>query len=194
MSSKLILASTSIYRKELLSKLSLDFTAHAPDFDEESVKNQGLTPENLASLLAKEKAQSLRGKFPQATIIGSDQVVALENQIFSKAVHRENAINSLKKLQGQRHKIITAICVLGPKGEILEHTDITYMQMRLLQDEEIERYVDLEQPLASAGSYKIEGLGISLFEKIESEDFNAIIGLPLIKLCRMLRSLGYQIP
>jgi septum formation protein len=191
MKSQLILASTSVYRQELLKKLGVPFTAQKPVCDEDQYKSQIADPLALASLLASEKAKSLLK--PGCVLIGGDQVVALEEQILGKSKTREKAIQQLQFMQGKAHQLVTAICVLSEE-KVLNYIDITHLKMKPLNTAQIAAYVDSEKPFDCAGSYKIESLGISLFESIETQDFTAIQGLPLLKLSQMLNQFGFQIP
>lgn len=187
----LILASTSVYRQELLKKLGLSFSAQAPLFDEEAFKNKGLPPIELAQTLARGKAESLA----KAThcVIGGDQLVSFEGKILGKAKTFEKAIEQLSGLQGKTHELITAVCVLY-KQEKTEWINVTRLSMRKLSREQIEAYLKKDNPLDCAGSYKIELNGLSLFENIETSDFSAIQGLPLLELGSVLSKYGYLVP
>lgn len=182
---QLILASTSKYRQELLSRLAYKFTAQAPLIDEEKEKDPSLSPQALAEKLAELKAASLRG--PNRIVIGGDQLVAFEGKILGKAHTAEKAVDQLLAMQGKTHELITAITVFIDEEKIA-FTDITRMHMKKMTREQIERYVQLDMPVDCAGSYKIEKHGIMLFDKIESEDFTAIQGLPLIALNKILET------
>lgn len=184
---QLILASTSKYRQELLSRLAYNFTARPPLVDEEKEKDPRLTPRELAEKLARMKAESLRSE--DSIIIGGDQLVAFEGRILGKAHTIENAIAQMQAMQGKTHELITAICVISG-DKVIPYTDITRMHMKALSREQIERYIQLDMPLDCAGTYKIEKHGIMLFDKIESQDFTAIQGLPLIELGKILENLG----
>lgn len=187
MKKQLILASTSKYRQELLHRLALAFSAEPPLIDEDKEKDPSLSPQGLAERLAFLKAQSLQG--PNKIIIGGDQVVSFQGKILGKSHTLERAIEQLTAMQGQVHELITAICVLDG-NKVHTFTDITRMHMKQLSPEQIENYVKLDQATDCAGSYKIEKHGIALFEKIESEDFTAIQGLPLIELGKILKTCG----
>ncbi len=184
---QLILASTSKYRQELLSRLAYTFTATPPLIDEEKEKDPTLAPRALAEKLARMKAESLRSE--NAIVIGGDQLIAFEGRILGKAHTVENAVAQLQAMQGKSHELITAICVVAGT-QVIPYTDITRMHMKKLSREQIEHYVQLDMPLDCAGSYKIEKHGIKLFDKIESQDFTAIQGLPLIELGKILENLG----
>lgn len=189
----LVLASSSRYRKELLARLGLPFAAEKPDCDEDAYKSRGLSPEQLAETLALAKARSLAGRFPGATILGSDQVAAIDGKILDKPGTAEKAVEQLMLLSGREHRLITAVALLV--GErLLQHTDVTRLSMRRLTPAQIERYVALDEPLDCAGSYRLESRGIALFSRIDSADHTAIVGLPLIALTGMLAGLGHEIP
>jgi septum formation protein len=191
--SGIVLASTSPYRRALLERLGLAFSAQAPDCDEEALKDPRLRPQELAEHLAAAKARSLVGQHPQAIIIGSDQLVDLDGEILGKPGSASAAVAQLERMSGRSHRLITAMALY--QGDRLHrHTDITVLHMRCLQRAELERSVAADAPLDCAGSYKLERQGIALFERIESADHSAITGLPLIALCSLLRSLGVAIP
>lgn len=187
----LLLASTSPYRRELLGKLGLSFEAKAPICDEDEFKKLIKDPVNLATTLAFEKAKSLANS--QNIVIGGDQLAALENKIFGKPKTAEKACEQLSQMSGKTHELVTAVCVFAA-GEAHPILNITRLKMRKLTRIEIENYVGLDQPMDSAGSYKIEKSGLTLFEKIECEDFSAIQGLPLMALTSLLSQWGFEIP
>lgn len=194
MTAPLILASTSKYRKQLLEQLNVPFTAMAPLVDEDLLKRQSsVSLADLPLFLARKKAESLVAQHPNSVIIGSDQMGLMGNIPLNKAGSREKAIRQLTQLAGRSHQLITAMSVFA-RGQWLHHVDTTTLHMRSLTAEQITRYVDLENPIDCSGSYKIESLGISLFEKIETQDHTAIVGLPLIALCRTLNAVGIPIP
>lgn len=184
---ELILASTSIYRKDLLSRLGHPFTAMSPLIDEEKEKNPQWSPQELAEKLAFLKAQSLAGE--GRVVIGGDQLVAFEGKILGKPHTSEKAVEQLLSMQGKTHELITAVCVFDG---FTPHkiTDITRLTMKTLSRADLEKYVERDQPLNCAGAYKIEKHGIGLFAKIESKDFTAIQGLPLIELSKVLDTVG----
>ena len=189
----LILASTSSYRRELLQRLRLTFRCLAPQVDEEPYKISGANPSSIAAVLAVKKAESLSGIAPGAVIIGSDQVVDCDGELLGKPGTTARAIEQLEQLAGREHRLITGVAVWHRFRTQL-YVDHTTLVMRRLTRAEIERYVALDQPLDCAGSYKIESLGITLFEAIESTDQTAIVGLPLIAVTTMLRQLGIELP
>ncbi len=191
---KLVLASTSPYRRALLERLGVAFQVAAPRCDEEALKEPGQPPAYVAMRLSRAKALSLLTGNEGAFILGSDQVVDLDEQILGKPHTVPGAIAQLKRLRGRAHQLVTGLALVCPNGEIETHLDVHTLTMRNLSDAEIERYVERELPLDCAGSYKIESAGISLFERIEGEDFTAITGLPLMKLSHLLRAHGFHTP
>lgn len=187
----LILASTSRYRAELLNRLRISFSSAAPDVDEAALP--GESPATQAQRLAAAKAAAVARQHPGSWAIGSDQVAELNGQPLGKPGTREAAIAQLTAMSGHEVQFHTAVCV---SDGIAQHQaiDLTRVRFRPLQTAEIERYIDAEQPLDCAGSFKCEGLGITLFDAIESSDPTALIGLPLIKTAQLLRQAGYQLP
>jgi septum formation protein len=192
---RLVLASTSPYRRALLERLGLPFRCRAPLCDESTLQRDwsGLGPVRLSEELAWAKASSLREEEPDSTTIGCDQVVSLGGQIFGKPGTAERAVDQLMSMSGQAHELITSM-VVAHRGEVYRHTDVTRLRMRPLERDAIERYVAADRPFDCAGSYKLESRGIVLFDQIESEDHSAITGLPLIALVTILRKLGFPIP
>ena len=193
----LILASTSPYRRELLGRLGLPFRAMAPLCNEEQLKDPAWTPRDLAERLAEAKARSLEAAHPRATIIGSDQVAALQYDnrwvILGKPGTPERAVEQLGQLSGRNHLLITALVVLH-HGRVLRHTDQTRLSMRDLPRDRLAAYVAADNPVDCAGAYKLEARGITLFDRIASEDHSAITGLPLIALTRLLATCGFVVP
>lgn len=189
----LVLASTSPYRRALLERLGVPFRAIAPAVDEDEFKARGLSPLALAETLARAKAESVGLGLPESIVIGSDQVAAIDGRALGKPGSVEAAEAQLEALAGRTHELVTAVAVRN-RGSTISHTDITTLVMRPLSVEEISRYVTADRPLDCAGSYKLESRGITLFEKIVSDDHTAIVGLPLIALTTILRSLGMEIP
>ena len=201
----LILASTSPYRRELLSRLGVEFAVARPETDE--TPQPGETPDALAVRLAAAKAEAAlaRGALARdglgpeggpanAWAIGSDQVAELDGRPLGKPGTVENAEAQLAAMSGRAVRFLTALCLAGPNGRRLEALDVTVVRFRALRTDEIARYVARERPLDCAGSFKSEGLGIALFEAIETRDPTALIGLPLIATARLLREAGYAIP
>lgn len=181
----LVLASTSPYRRRLLARLGLLFETVAPDYDEE--RNLPLGPRRTALHHAHGKAASV-GR-PEAIVIGSDQVVALENEILGKPGTIAGAESQLRRLSGRRHRLITAL-VLVDGARLRRHVDTHWVQVRTLSDEEIRAYVARDRPLDCAGSYRIEAAGPLIMERIDGADPSAIEGLPLMALGRLLRELS----
>ena len=189
----LILASTSRYRRQLLDRLGLAYTAVPPTCDEEALKDPALAPLALAEHLAEAKAASLVAQHPTAVIIGSDQICALDDEILHKPGTAARAVEQLMRLAGREHRLITSM-VVAQGARRWRHTDVTTLRMRSLEREALERYVAADQPLDCSGAYKLEQRGIALFERIDSADHTAIIGLPLIALCSFLRTNNYPVP
>jgi septum formation protein len=192
-SARIILASTSRYRRQLVERLGVTFECLAPLVDEESLKDPRLSPLELAKYLARAKAQSIAELHPSAIVIGSDQLAVIDDRVLGKPGSRVKAIEQLTHMSGREHRLITAMSVWH-QGQAHEHVDVTTLTMRVLRQDEIERYVDADEPLDCAGSYKLESLGIALFESIESSDHTAITGLPLIALVGILRDLAVVLP
>ena len=190
--SRLILASTSIYRRELLSRLRLPFDTARPEVDESPLP--GESPLALAERLAMAKAAVIAQREPRAFVIGSDQVAELDGTPLGKPGSRDGAIAQLGAMSGREVRFRTAVCVQRNDAAPRIAMDTTTVRFRPLSLAEIERYVDAEQPLDCAGSFKSEGLGITLFEAIESNDPTALIGLPLIAISRLLRESGFVLP
>lgn len=189
---RLVLASTSAYRRELLNRLGLDFECMAPGADETPLP--GEAHHALATRLARAKAEAVRAAHPGAVIIGCDQVAVLEDgRVLGKPGDHAAAAAQLRAMSGRGVEFLTALCVLGPKGTLQEHTETVMVRMRPLAADEIERYLLKDKPYDCAGSAKVEGAGVALTESISSHDPTALIGLPLIALCRMLRAEGIQV-
>ncbi|MBA3686285.1 MAG: septum formation protein Maf [Planctomycetes bacterium] len=190
----LILASTSRYRRTLLERLGVPFRCEAPRCDEDALKPGGpRDPVALAAYLAEAKAASVAGAFPDAIVIGSDQLVALDQDVLGKPGDATGATAQLTRMSGREHRLVTALVVIS-KGQCHRHNDITTLAMRRLDAAAIARYIAADQPFDCAGSYKLECRGIALFERIDSADHSAITGLPLIALTTRLRALGVPIP
>lgn len=190
---ELVLASTSKYRVELLGRLGIAFRAVPHEVDERAVEPRGRGPEAIASHLAKAKAESLTSSFPNAAILGSDQVVAVGDTILEKPGTYEKACAQLALLAGREHRIVTAIYLRHPNGIQLEHLDVHRMHVRPLSRAAIERYVRADEPFDCAGSYRLESRGISLFSSIEGSDHTGIVGLPLIATVSLLERAGIPV-
>ncbi|OQK15697.1 septum formation inhibitor Maf [Methyloprofundus sedimenti] len=188
----LVLASSSKYRKTLLEKLRLNFICADPGIDESSKKNEN--PKQLALRLAKEKAHALVPDYPGHLIIASDQVAILDQVQLQKPGNRQNAIKQLQLSSGSKVIFYTSVCILNSAtNEIKYDLDSCTVYFKKLNDQQIKNYVDLEKPYGCAGSFKSEGLGIALFERIEGDDPNALIGLPLIKLIGLLDAFNIDV-
>ena len=188
---QLILASSSIYRRQLLERLGLPFTAISADIDETPLEHE--LPEAMTQRLARLKASALSKQFPKAWIIGSDQSADLHGQIIGKPGNHERAFAQLKQMQGKTVVFHTALCLL--QGENQKTVSVpTRVRFRNLPDAILENYLRIEKPYDCAGSAKSEGMGIILLEHIESDDPTALIGLPLIALSGLLREAGFAIP
>jgi septum formation protein len=192
----IILASSSRYRQELLTRLAYNFIAIAPDIDESPI--DGETAAELAQRLAIEKAAAIAANSPQALVIGSDQTLAIKGShstaILGKPGSHAKAVAQLEQLSGQNVEFATGLCVLSPGGSKQVAVIPTTVTFRSLTRAEIERYLEREPAFDCAGSAKVEGLGISLMERVTSDDPTALIGLPLITLAHFMRAAGYPCP
>lgn len=188
---QLVLASSSPFRKELLHKIYAHFEAASPDIDES--QKPGETPLELSSRLALEKANALSCRYPNHFIIGSDQVAMLGNTQLTKPGSHEKSVEQLSLSSGKTITFYTSVCVLNSQsGESITEVDTCKVYMRTLTIQEIEHYVKRDKPYGCAAAFKSEGLGITLFEKIEGNDPNALVGLPLIKLTKILSTMGHK--
>ncbi|MBL0919807.1 MAG: septum formation inhibitor Maf [Hydrogenophaga sp.] len=189
----LVLGSTSRYRRELLQRLGLPFEVLAPGVDETPLPSE--TPVSLARRLALAKAHAVARQHPAAVVIGSDQVADLHGEPLGKPGTHERAVEQLRRMRGQSVVFQTALAVVCLESGF-EATELApvHVQFRDLGDDEIERYLRAEQPYDCAGSAKSEGLGIALLDRIDSDDPTALVGLPLIRTCRLLRAAGVQVP
>jgi septum formation protein len=189
----LILASTSVYRRELLTRLGLPFETLAPGVSEAHIAHE--SPADRAMRLALEKARAVARGHPQAVVIGADQVAACGERLLDKPGCAVGSRQQLEALSGRTALFYTACAVLGGSREVhLAHVDTTSVLVRALSAGEIERYVARERPYDCAGGFRAESLGIALFECIESRDPTALIGLPLIWLAGALRQAGFALP
>ena len=192
---RLILASSSPYRRQLLERLGLPFEVMAPDIDEHALA--GESPDATAMRLARQKAQAIAQRAPGSVVIGSDQVATLDGEQIGKPGNHANALAQLQKMRGRRVVFHTALCVWDDRaaaltgGAQLENVQ-SFVTFRELPDAELDAYLRLEQPYDCAGSAKNEGLGIAILERIDSTDPTALTGLPLIALTGMLRKAGFQ--
>ena len=188
----LVLASSSVYRRELLSRLRLPFTWVSPDIDETPLSDE--SPLMSAQRLAQAKARAVATAHPQALVIGSDQVADLHGKPLGKPGNHARAVRQLRALSRQRVIFHTAVCLFDARHDKMQLRNTpSAVQFRELTEAQIERYLQLEQPYDCAGSAKVESLGIALAEKIESDDPTALIGLPLIALVSMLKHLHIEV-
>ena len=184
----LILASSSPFRRELLARLKIPFHCDAPEIDE--TRHAGEPPDSLALRLAEEKSRALAQKYPNALIIGSDQVATANGKIYGKPKTLENAVLQLQELSGATAHFLTALALFNTQSKNLQSQVVaTHVQFRKLTESEIQKYLENEpDAVLCAGAAKSESLGITLLESISSPDPTALIGLPLIALCQMLRT------
>jgi MAF protein len=188
----LVLASTSPFRRQLLERLGLEFTAEAPQIDE--TRRSGEPPEAMVVRLAAAKARAVAPKHPQALVIGSDQVAAIDGRLLGKPGDRARAIEQLGHCSGRTVTFHTGLCLLDAgRGRAQTRCEPFRVHFRALSRAQIEGYVDRERPFECAGSFKSEGLGIALFERLEGDDPNTLIGLPLIRLVTMLAAEGIDV-
>lgn len=189
---QIVLASTSRYRRELLGRLGLPFEVANPQADESPLPEEA--PESLALRLSEIKARAVAQAFPDALIIGSDQVATVDGKIYGKPGTHERAIAQLRELSGKTVNFFTGLCLLDAKNGVAEVRGIPMLvKFRELTDKEIENYLAREPAYDCAGSAKSEGLGIALLASMQGDDPNALVGLPLIALCEMLRNKGVQV-
>ena len=190
---KIILASSSPYRKLLLGQLRFPFDTFAPNVNE--IRRPGEEPADLVARLAREKGRAVADQFPDALVIGSDKLAVCDGTVLGKPGTPENAILQLGSFSGRTVEFQTAVAVMcSGSGYLFERTVITQVQFRVLQEEEIHRYVQADNPLDCAGSFKSEALGISLLDSMVSPDPTAIVGLPLIAVSQGLRGAGFDLP
>lgn len=190
---RLILASTSVYRRQLLERLKVPFEVANPGIAEPHLP--GEAPPARSARLAAEKAQAVARSHPQALVIGSDQVAVCRGQVLDKPGSEAGSWSHLRLLSGSVADFHTAVALIGPDaGALIAFTDLTRVHFRTLSEAEIRRYVSLEKPYDCAGAFRAESLGISLFERIESADPTGLVGLPLIALSRALRQAGFELP
>lgn len=192
MNAPLVLASTSPYRRELLARLRLPFETARPEVDESPRPDE--PPATLALRLAVAKAEVVAAARPDAWVIGSDQVAELDGRPLGKPGGHDNAIAQLAAMSGRSVRFHTGVCLVRAGNAATTAVDLTVVRFRTLERDGIERYLDAERPFDCAGSFKCEGLGICLFEAIETCDPTALVGLPLIGTARLLRAAGYALP
>jgi septum formation protein len=189
---RLVLASTSPYRRALLQRLGVHFSVADPEVSEE--RRPGEAPENMAGRLAEAKARALANRFPDSLIVGSDQVAVSDGEILGKPLTHANAVRQLSALSGREAVFHTAVCVHNTRTGVTRVRVVPCrVTFRRLDDAAIERYLAREQPYDCAGSAKSEGLGIALIAKMDSEDPSALVGLPLIALVDLLHEQGLDV-
>ena len=189
---KLVLASTSPFRRAILEKLDVDFETLAPDVDESILIDE--IPEQLVARLSEAKAKAVAKQVDHALVIGSDQVAVVDGQILGKPGNHDTAVKQLRRVSGKRISFLTGLCVFNTESKRIQLDVVPFnVIFRKLSDSQIENYLQKEQPYNCAGSFKSEGLGIALFDRLEGDDPNTLIGLPLIRLIRMLESEGFPI-
>lgn len=188
----IILASSSPYRKALLSKIISDFECESPNIDEAQRPSESF--QEMAERLSVEKAKALESKYSNTLIIGSDQVACLEGQILRKPLTKEKNLEQLIQCQGKTAYFYTGLCLLNTQTGTFQSSVESYTtKFRTLDEQRLENYIEREKPYHCAGGFKMEGLGISLFEAIEGQDPNILIGLPLIRLIDMLENNGVSV-
>ena len=193
MDTKLILASSSFHRKTLLERLRLPFRCHFPNIDESIMTGESAPA--LVERLARAKALTIAQQHPGALVIGSDEVAVVDGQILTKPEGHADAVHQLKLMSGQIVKFLTCVCLVNSlSGRQQLDTVTVEIEFRELTDTEIDSYLDWDKPYDCAGSFKSEAAGITLVQRISSDDNTALLGLPLISLQRMLRNEGYKIP
>ena len=189
----LILASTSPFRAELLARLQLPFETFAPDIDETPMA--GETPESMVTRLTEGKAEAAREQFPNHLIIASDQCATCDGDIIGKPSTHARAVEQLSRFSNRSITFLTGLCLLNTATGQMQIDCVPFVvQFRELTEQQIENYLSIEKPYQCAGSFKSEGLGISLFAKMSGEDPNALIGLPLIRLTSFLANEGIDLP
>jgi septum formation protein len=189
----LILASTSRYRRELLTRLGLPFDTAAPGVEESHLS--GEPPGERARRLALAKARAVAASAPQAAVIGSDQVALGSAAVLDKPGDARRCREQLRALSGSEARFLTAVAVVCTARDFVEEfTDVTVVRFRRLTLEEIDRYVERDRPWDCAGGFRSEALGVTLFERVDSSDPTGLIGLPLIRLAAALRALGFALP
>ena len=192
-SKQLVLGSTSPFRYEVMKKLHIPFTTAAPNIDETPLLNE--QPLSMIRRLTRLKAQAVAKTHPNSLIISSDQCSVLEGEIIGKSHHYDNAVRQLRNSSGKKVDFLTGLCVYDSTNDRYELDVIPFsVEFRVLTDEDIHRYIMHDQPFNCAGSFKSEGLGITLFKRLIGDDPNTLIGLPLIRLCEMLRNQGISLP
>jgi septum formation protein len=192
MQPKIILASSSPFRKELLSRLNLDFESYSPEIDESQLMGENAT--DYVCRLAKQKAKAISKDYPSAIVIGSDQCALRDGQILGKPGNHTNAMQQLKAAQGKTIVFHTGLCVVHQDARFSEVDEVLYqVKFRTLSDAQLAHYLEVEEPYQCAGSFKSEGYGSCLFSSMQGDDPSALIGLPLIRLITMLENAGVAV-
>jgi septum formation protein len=190
--SKLILASSSPFRQQLLARLQLDFECRSPEVDEATRPGEGAV--HYVRRLAESKARAIAQLEPGAVVIGSDQCALLDGQILGKPGNHENALHQLRRAQGNSVVFHTAVCVIRLRANFCVVEEVPFeVEFRQLSDRQLEHYLRVEQPYQCAGSFKAEGYGSCLFRRMRGDDPSALIGLPLLKLTEMLEAAGIEV-
>ena len=190
---EIILASSSFSRRKELDRLNFEFSVIPPKVDEDSIKHIETDHLQISRKLALLKARNVSLLHPEAIVIGGDTVASFNRKLLSKPITMEKSFEQLRMLAGQEHSLFTSLVIIA-RGEEYIHSVTAIMKMRDLSDEQIQRYVEIDEPLHSCGSYKLDALGISLFESIDCEDYTAIIGIPLIWTAGILTQIGVSVP
>ncbi len=192
MKTRLVLASTSPFRKAILEKLALPFETASPNVDEALLPDE--IPEQLVARLSEAKARAVASEYNSALIIGSDQVAVMDGRVVGKPGNHDAAVAQLKRASGKRVSFLTGLCLYNTQTDTAQVDVIPFnVLFRQLSAQQIEHYLEKEQPYQCAGSFKSEGLGIALFEKLEGDDPNTLMGLPLIRLVQMLEKEQYNV-
>jgi septum formation protein len=189
----IFLASSSLYRRGLLDRFLDSYETVSPDVDESN--DQGLSPEELATYLARKKAEAIAINARQALIIGADQLAVLDGRVLGKPGDHQRAVEQLLAASGKAVTFLTAVCILDPVGRTrFEHTDVTTVRFRQFDRRLAEAYLRHDEPYDCAGSFKLEGAGFVLFDSVKTDDPTALIGLPMIWVADRLLQLGYLLP
>ena len=190
---EIILASSSSSRRKELDRLNFEFSVIPPEVDEDSIKDTETDHLQISRKLALLKARNVSLLHPEAIVIGGDTVVSFNRKLLSKPITMEKSFEQLRMLAGQEHSLFTSLVIIAKEEEYI-HSVTAIMKMRDLSDEQIYRYIEIDAPLHSCGSYRLDALGISLFESIDCEDYTAIIGIPLIWTAGILNQIGVSVP
>ncbi len=190
----LVLASTSKYRRQLLERLRIPFEAVDPEVDETPLQQRGLPPKDLVRTLAQTKARAAATRYSHAIILGGDQCATIDGIVLGKPGSIDRAVEQLEELAGRTHQLVTALCVIDTtSGHEDTIVDVHDMTLRPLSRPQIRRYVEVDCPVDCAGSYKLESLGVALFEEVSGRDPTAIVGVPLMRLASMLARVGFDV-